>query len=188
MICWTYRPNVKLMGQLLAALVAFGLGVVVSILDLPGSQLLVLHGLSLPVTVLWLMGISNAFNFIDGMDGLAGGVGTLAALTLMVVAIFTDQVDAALLASLLAGSCLGFLIFNLRPARIFMGDGGALFIGFILASIAVLGALKTYTVVMLTPIFILSVPVLDIFYSTSVDCFVGKTLLLRMLITCTTNC
>ncbi len=159
-------PYVKLAGQFLASIVAFGMGVSVDALDLPGSMLLVLNALSFPVTVLWLVGISNAVNFIDGIDGLAGGVGVLSSLTMVVVALFTGQPQAALLAALLAGACLGFLIYNTNPAKIFMGDSGALFIGFTLACLGVVGVLKTYTVVMLTPMIVLCVPVLDITYST----------------------
>ena len=167
-------PYVKLAGQFLASIVAFGMGVSVDALDLPGSMLLVLNALSFPVTVLWLVGISNAVNFIDGIDGLAGGVGVLSSLTMVVVALFTGQPQAALLAALLAGACLGFLIYNTNPAKIFMGDSGALFIGFTLACLGVVGVLKTYTVVMLTPMIVLCVPVLDITYSTLRRLLKGK--------------
>lgn len=159
-------PYLKLIGQLLAATVAFYLGVQVNTLDLPESKVLVLHALSFPVTVLWLVGISNAMNFIDGVDGLAGGVTTLSAITLAMIAVFTDQPVAAMLAALLAGSSLGFLVYNFYPAKIFMGDSGALFSGFTLAAIAVTGVLKTKVVVMLLPILVFCVPLLDITYST----------------------
>lgn len=158
-------PYLKLAVQFIAALTAFFFGVQISNLDLPGAQLLVLNALSLPVTVIWLVGLMNAMNFIDGIDGLAAGVTTLSALTLTVVAMFTNQPSSALLAALLAGSSLGFLVYNFHPARIFMGDSGALFCGFSLACIAVTGVLKTKVVVMLLPMFVLSVPILDITYS-----------------------
>jgi UDP-GlcNAc:undecaprenyl-phosphate GlcNAc-1-phosphate transferase len=167
-------PYVKLAGQLLAASVAFVLGVQINTLDLPGSAMLVLNGLSFPITVLWLVGVTNSLNFIDGVDGLAGGVITMSALTLAVVAGFTHQPLAALLATLLAGANLGFLVFNFHPARIFMGDSGALFSGFTLAAIAVTGVLKTPIVVMLLPILVLSVPLLDITYSTFRRLFRGS--------------
>ena len=159
-------PYVKLAVQFIAALTAFSLGVEVTSLDLPGSLLLILNALSLPVTVLWIVGLANSLNFIDGIDGLAGGVTVLSALTLAVIATFTDQPSAALLASLLAGASLGFLAFNFHPARIFMGDSGALFCGFLLACISITGVLKTKVVVMLLPLCILCVPILDITYST----------------------
>ncbi|WP_303674583.1 glycosyltransferase family 4 protein [Vampirovibrio chlorellavorus] len=158
-------PYLKLSIQFIAALTAFFLGIQINNLDLPGAQLLVLNALSLPVTVIWLVGLMNAMNFIDGIDGLAAGVTTLSALTLTIVALFTNQPSSALLAALLAGSSLGFLVYNFHPARIFMGDSGALFCGFLLACIAVTGVLKTKVAVMLLPIFVLSVPILDITYS-----------------------
>ncbi len=167
-------PYVKLAGQGMAALVAFGMGVNIEALDLPGRLLLVLNGLSLPVTLAWLVGMPNAVNFIDGIDGLASGVGVLAALTLGLVAVFTGQPQVALLAIILAGACLGFWVHNAHPAKLFMGDSGALFIGFMLACLAVLGVLKTYTVVMLTPIVVLLVPVMDITYSTLRRLLKGK--------------
>jgi UDP-GlcNAc:undecaprenyl-phosphate GlcNAc-1-phosphate transferase len=162
---FTLSPYLKLAVQCVAALTAFALGVQISNLDLPGAQLLVLNALSLPVTVVWLVGLMNAMNFIDGIDGLAAGVTTLSALTLTVVAMFTHQPSSALLAAVLAGASLGFLVYNFHPARIFMGDSGALFCGFVLACIAVTGVLKTKVVVMLLPMFVLSVPILDITYS-----------------------
>lgn len=163
---YNISPYVKLVGQFLAAAVAFQLGVQVNTLDLPGSKVLVLHALSFPVTVLWLMAISNAMNFIDGVDGLAGGVTTLSAVTLAIVAVYTNQPIAALMAALLAGSTLGFLVYNFYPAKIFMGDSGALFSGFTMASIAVTGVLKTKVVVMLLPILVFCVPLIDITYAT----------------------
>lgn len=158
-------PYLKLVIQFVAALAAFALGVKIMALDLPGAQLIVLNALSLPVTVIWLVAISNAMNFIDGVDGLAAGVTTISAITLTAVAMFTNQPSSALLAATLAGASLGFLVFNFHPARIFMGDSGALFCGFVLACIAVTGVLKTKIVVMLLPAFVLSVPILDITYA-----------------------
>lgn len=158
-------PYFKLLVQILAALAAFYLGVQVNTLDLPGSQLLMLNALSLPVTVIWIVALANAMNFIDGVDGLASGVAMISAVTLAVVAMFTGQYTEALLASLLAGACLGFLAYNFNPAKIFMGDSGALFSGFMLAVISVTGVLKTKIVVMLLPLFVLSVPIIDITYA-----------------------
>ena len=167
-------PYVKLIGQLVAASIAFYLGLQISTLDLPDSKLLMLHGLSYPVTVLWLMALANALNFIDGIDGLAGGVTAICALTLAVIATFTYQPMAALMAALLAGVSLGFLVFNIHPARIFMGDAGALFCGFMLAGVSVTGVLKTKMVVMLLPLLVLMVPILDIVYATFRRLIQGK--------------
>lgn len=158
-------PKFKLVVQVGAALVAFLLGVKIEVLCNPFGGTFHLGLLSLPVTVIWLVGISNAMNFIDGVDGLAGGVSTICAITLAVVAIYTNQPISAVLASILAGSMMGFLVFNFNPARIFMGDSGALFAGFALAGLSVTGVLKSLTVTILLPLLILAVPIIDISYS-----------------------
>jgi len=158
-------PKFKLVVQVGAALIAFLLGVKIEILFNPFGGAVALGFLSLPVTLIWLVGISNAMNFIDGVDGLAGGVSTICAITLCVVAIYTNQPISALIASIIAGSMMGFLVFNFHPARIFMGDSGALFAGFALAGLSVTGVLKSVTATMLLPVLILAVPILDISFS-----------------------
>jgi len=159
-------PFVKLFFQIVAATAAFFYGVQMTNLHLPFLDAPIALGIfSLPLTVFWIVAISNAFNFIDGVDGLAGGVTVISALTLGVVAYVTHQPIAALVAAAIAGTMLGFLVFNFHPAKIFMGDSGALFAGFVLASIAVTGVLKTVTATIVLPILILSVPLLDISYS-----------------------
>ncbi|MBK8191159.1 MAG: undecaprenyl/decaprenyl-phosphate alpha-N-acetylglucosaminyl 1-phosphate transferase [Vampirovibrionales bacterium] len=167
-------PYVKFAGQIAAACAAFYLGVQIQTIDLPGNVVLLLHAFSLPVTVLWLVGIANAMNFIDGVDGLAGGVATISAVTMAVAAGFTHQPIAAVMAALLAGATLGFLVYNFFPARIFMGDSGSLFCGFVLASIAVTGVMKTPVVVVVAPVAILAVPILDVAYSTLRRVFKGR--------------
>ncbi len=163
---YTISPYIKLLGQFIAALTTFYLGVQITALDLPQSQLLLLGAFSMPVTVLWLVGIANAMNFIDGVDGLAGGVALISSVTMAVVALFTHQSGAGVMSAVLCGSLAGFLVYNFFPARIFMGDGGSLFCGFILAAVAVTGVLKTQIAVVLVPVLVLSVPILDIVYST----------------------
>jgi len=158
-------PKFKLVVQIGAALIAYLLGVRIEILFNPFGAAFSLGLLSLPLTVIWLVGLSNAMNFIDGVDGLAGGVSTICAVTLAIVAIYTHQPISALLASILAGSMMGFLVFNFHPARIFMGDSGALFAGFALAGLSVAGVLKSITATMLLPILILVVPIMDISFS-----------------------
>ncbi|MGE0201197.1 MAG: glycosyltransferase family 4 protein [Candidatus Melainabacteria bacterium] len=167
-------PYFKLGIQVLAAVVAYFFGVAVMTLDLPGSKLLLLNFFALPVTLLWIVGLSNAMNFIDGMDGLAAGITTISALTLVVIAFFTMRPSEALMASILVGSTLGFLAYNYHPAKIFMGDSGSLFCGFMLATIAVTGVLKSKIVVMLLPLFILSVPILDITFAVTRRLIQGK--------------
>lgn len=168
-------PKVKLLFQFVAAIVAYTFGVQMLSFHLPFIDNAINLGLlSLPITVIWIVGISNAVNFIDGVDGLAGGVSVISALTLGVVAYYNHQPVGALVVSVLAGAILGFLVYNFHPAKIFMGDAGALFTGFVLASVAVTGVLKTVTVTILLPILILSVPLLDISYSTFRRLLQGK--------------
>ncbi|MEB3244489.1 MAG: MraY family glycosyltransferase [Vampirovibrionales bacterium] len=159
-------PMTKLLGQIIAVSIAWLLGVQVNTLDLPQSQLLILNGLSYPVTVIWLLALANAMNFIDGVDGLAGGVTLFSAITLVVVASFTGQWASVAMAAILAGAVMGFLTYNLPPAKLFMGDSGALLCGFLLGAISVTGVLKKPVAVMLLPILILSVPLLDITVAT----------------------
>lgn len=156
------NPKFKLGIQTGAALIAFLLGVRIDVLFNPFGDPIALGLWSFPLTMIWLVGISNAMNFIDGVDGLAGGVSTISAVTLGVVAIYTQQPISALVAAILAGSMLGFLLFNFHPAKIFMGDSGSLFLGFTLAAVSVSSVLKLATTVTIaTPLLILGVPIFD---------------------------
>jgi UDP-GlcNAc:undecaprenyl-phosphate GlcNAc-1-phosphate transferase len=118
--------------------------------------------LSLPITVIWLVGMANAINWIDGLDGLAAGVSGIAAAVMLVVSLQMGQPAAALIAAALAGGSLGFLRYNFNPAQIFMGDGGSYFLGFTLAAVGVIGFVKSTVVTsVLLPYIILAVPILD---------------------------
>ena len=164
-------PVVKLAGQIAAALVAVTHGIRISVLTNPlgmltpsgGDDLLVLGAWGIPLTVLWIVAVSNVINLIDGLDGLAAGIASIAALTLLVVAVQTGQpVEVVMLTAALAGSTLGFLPFNFNPAKIFMGDTGALFIGYALATVSVVGLLKSAAAVALAvPIIVLGLPIAD---------------------------
>ena len=158
-------PDFKLFIQIIAALVAFILGVRIEFISNPFGEAVILGAFSLPITILWLVGITNAVNFIDGLDGLAGGVITISAVTLGVIAICANQPESAFIAALLAGSMMGFLLFNFHPAKIFMGDSGALFSGFVLASLSVVGVMKSVTISVLLPILIFGVPIIDMLFS-----------------------
>ena len=119
---------------------------------------------SLPVTVMWIVLITNAMNWLDGIDGLAGGVAAIAATTLAVLAYGLGWREVGLMGAGLAGGALGFLRYNVKPARIFMGDTGAMFLGMALACIAVVGPLKVATsVTVLGPVLALGVPIYDVF-------------------------
>lgn len=161
------RPLPKLIGQILAALVAVRLGVKIEFITNPfGPGMLYLGFWGMPLTVLWIVGLVNVVNFLDGLDGLAAGVSIIAAFALSVVASSRGQVFVSALAVALAGSALGFLPYNFNPASIFMGDAGAMLLGFTLAVISVEGALKgAATLALAVPMFTLGVPILDTVFS-----------------------
>lgn len=139
------------------------MGVQIEFLTVPFVGLVSLPvWISVPVTVIWLVGMVNAINWIDGLDGLAAGVSGIAAVVMMIVCLFMNQPAAALIAAALAGGALGFLRYNFNPAQIFMGDGGAYFMGFTLAGVGTIGLVKSVTTVaVLLPYLILAVPILD---------------------------
>jgi UDP-GlcNAc:undecaprenyl-phosphate GlcNAc-1-phosphate transferase len=118
--------------------------------------------IGVPLTIVWIVAVMNMVNFLDGMDGLASGVCAISGVTFAVIALSLGKVDAAVLSAIVAGACVGFLRHNFFPARIFMGDSGALVLGFTLASISVAGLLKTAsTVVLFLPLLVLAVPIID---------------------------
>ncbi len=166
---WPVSPALKFAFQLLVALVAvFAFGFVITYFGLPGSrgygtaELVYLGWLAIPVSLFWLVGMQNTVNFLDGVDGLAAGVVFIVALTLLIAAAGRDQIEVVQLAGALAGACLGFLIFNFSPARIFMGDSGSHFLGAAVGVISILGVAKVAVAFALAvPIFALAVPIAD---------------------------
>ncbi|MFC1768024.1 MraY family glycosyltransferase [Candidatus Margulisiibacteriota bacterium] len=159
-----YGVNVafKFTGQIIASLVAIFFGVQIFFIATPFNTLLYLGVWAVPFTLVWMVGITNALNLIDGLDGLASGVAAIAALTLFFVAIRTGQLPAAILSLIIAGISVGFLRYNFHPASIFLGDSGSLFLGFLLASLSVVGVLKsTIVIAFIVPIFVLGIPIYD---------------------------
>ena len=155
-------PLVRLLMQVVVAGLAWWVGVRIDFLSVPFDGLVQIGWLSLPITVVWLVGMANAINWIDGLDGLAAGVSAIAAVVMLIVALFMQQPAAALIAAALAGGALGFLRYNFNPAQIFMGDGGSYFMGFTLAGVGVIGLVKSTAVTaVLLPYLILAVPILD---------------------------
>lgn len=156
-------PKTRLVLQVVVAALAWNAGVQIEFLTNPTSGLFQLPDwVSLPITVVWLVGMANAINWIDGLDGLAAGVSGIAAVVMFGTCLFMGQPAAALIAAALAGATLGFLRYNFNPAQIFMGDGGAYFIGFTLAGVGAIGLVKSVTTVaVLLPYVILAVPILD---------------------------
>ncbi len=118
--------------------------------------------LAIPITVLWIVGITNAVNLIDGLDGLACGVSTISSMTMLVIALVVKEPDVAILMAALSGACIGFLPYNLNPAKIFMGDTGSTFLGFILAVVSIQGLFKFYTIISFAvPFLMLGLPIFD---------------------------
>jgi UDP-GlcNAc:undecaprenyl-phosphate GlcNAc-1-phosphate transferase len=154
--------DVKLVGQILAAVIPVASGVRVANFTLPFLGHVDLGWASYPATVLFLVALMNVVNFIDGVDGLAAGVCTIAAITFAVIALSLDRDAAGILAMITAGGALGYLRHGFHPASIFLGDSGSNLLGYLLGAIAVQGALKTNAVVaLLFPLVILAVPILD---------------------------
>lgn len=158
--------KVKLLGQIAAAGIAIYYGVVVQFITNPFNGLLDLGLFSIPLTLLWIVGITNAINLIDGLDGLAGGVSAIAAATMGIVAFRQGQIEVALTAFIVVAAIGGFLPFNFYPARIFMGDSGSNFLGFILGCLAIMGTAKSAALISLfVPIVILGIPIFDTFFA-----------------------
>lgn len=157
------RPGVKFGGQLTAALITIAFGLRIEFFGNPfGEGVLRLGWWSYPLTALWLVGFANVFNLIDGLDGLAAGVAAIAAASFLALAIDMDQAIAVVLAASLIGACVGFLRYNFNPASIYMGDSGALSIGFALGCVSLTGVMKSAAAISLVaPLLIIGVPVFD---------------------------
>lgn len=157
--------KVKLLLQVIAALVAIYGGVRIHFITNPLSSTgmsYLLSWLSFPITLFWLVGITNTINLIDGIDGLASGVASIAATTLLFTAANMGHDFIVMQCAIIAGASLGFLPFNFNPAKIFMGDTGALLLGYMLAVTSVLGMVKSVAAVALAvPIFALGLPIFD---------------------------
>ncbi|MEA4955200.1 MAG: MraY family glycosyltransferase [Pseudoflavonifractor sp.] len=158
--------KLKLVVQIVVALIAVFSGNLITDLSNPNvfSANLYWHlgWLSVPITVLWIVAMTNAVNLIDGLDGLACGVSSISSLTLLVIALLVGEPYVALLVAALAGGCLGFLPYNMNPAKIFMGDTGSTFLGYVLAVISVQGLFKMYTLIsFVVPFLLFGLPIFD---------------------------
>jgi UDP-GlcNAc:undecaprenyl-phosphate GlcNAc-1-phosphate transferase len=159
---WGLGPSVKLVGQVVCALVPVSAGLTIDHVTLPFVGAADLGPAQYPVTVLWFVALVNMINFTDGMDGLAAGVSGISAATFAVLAASLTRADPAILAAALAGACLAFLVFNFHPARVFMGDTGSMFLGFALAGVAISGVMKSAAAIaLLVPLLVLAIPILD---------------------------
>ncbi len=173
--------KVKFCVQIVAALVVvFGGGIRIEVFTNPNlfSDLTVLqlsHWVSVPFTVLWIVAITNAVNLIDGLDGLAAGISSIAAVSLVFVATLVGEEKIALIALIIAGACFGFLPFNFNPATIFLGDTGSTFLGYMLAVLSVQGGFKSYAVITFAvPVLILGLPIFDTAFAILRRLFTGK--------------
>ena len=167
---WGVNAWKKMAGQAVAALMLMPFGFVIRELNIPFLGLVDMGWeLGIPFTVFWIVGIVNAINFIDGIDGLAAGVAAIISSVLFVVAAVTGQLFMALMCLVLVGSTLGFLRYNFHPASIFMGDSGAMFLGFVLAAISVrvlfqnpsITASSMAPIFSMAPVLIFGLPVVD---------------------------
>ena len=154
--------KVKLVGQIIAACVLVAFDVRIDFITDPFGDFIFLEYFAVPATVFWIVGLTNTVNLIDGLDGLAAGVSAIAAATIFLVAMQQSFLLVAVLTAALAGAAIGFLYYNFNPARIFMGDTGSMFLGFMLAGISVIGAVKSAaTIALIVPILALGLPILD---------------------------
>lgn len=159
-------PWGKLAGQILGALILIKGGVTIQFFTLPWDKMIYLGNWSYPLTLLWIVGLTNALNLIDGLDGLSAGIGAIASFILGIIAWQEGRIEPAILSFLLTGATTGFLFYNFPPAKIFIGDSGALFLGGMLATISIQGAVKgAATFTLAIPILILGVPILDTFFA-----------------------
>lgn len=149
------KPWVKIAGQMVAVLVLVRSGIFIKLIFLPTY-------VSIPLTFLWLVGMANAFNIIDVMDGLSAGVAFFASLAFFLVALINGRIMIAIVAITLAGSLLGFLRYNFTPAKIYMGDAGSMFLGLMIGALAMIGSYTEKNVLgFLAPVVILSIPIFD---------------------------
>ena len=161
---------VKFLFQLFAAGIAVYHGVIIEVVMNPlpfaWSEGLVLGVLSLPITIIWIVGITNSVNLIDGLDGLAVGVSAISGITMLVVSLLVADPNVAVILAALTGACIGFMPYNLNPAKIFMGDTGALLLGYVLSTASVLGMFKFYALVTFAaPVLALAVPLSDTIFA-----------------------
>jgi UDP-GlcNAc:undecaprenyl-phosphate GlcNAc-1-phosphate transferase len=159
----TLSPGLKLLGQIVAAGIAIASGLKIAYVGNPfGGGLVSLGLLTAPITLIYIVGFTNVINLIDGLDGLAAGVTGIAAVSLLLLAAQANRLDAAAMAAAVIGACAAFLRYNFHPASIFMGDSGALFLGFTLSAISLMGVMKSSaTIALAVPLLIVGVPIFD---------------------------
>ena len=158
--------KLKLVVQICAALCAVLHGVAIQVINNPNifsdNPYWELGWWSYPISVIWIVAITNSVNLIDGLDGLADGVSTIGALTMLILAVMLEEWEISILCGALVGACVGFIPYNLNPAKIFMGDTGSTFLGFMLGTVSVIGLFKLYAMIsFIVPFIILGFPIFD---------------------------
>ena len=159
------KPVLKLIGQIIAASIVVVYGVTIDFISIPIGPTIHFGWLSIPITIFWIVAITNAINLIDGLDGLAAGVSTIALVTIAFIAILQGNIFIIMICSVLIGSLHGFLVFNFHPAKIFLGDSGALLLGFIIGFLSLLGFKNITFISLFFPIVILAVPFIDTLFA-----------------------
>ncbi|KIX91672.1 UDP-phosphate N-acetylglucosaminyl 1-phosphate transferase [Staphylococcus microti] len=159
------KPILKLLGQIGAASIVVMYGVTIDFITLPMGPTLHFGWFSIPITIIWFVAIINAINLIDGLDGLAAGVSTIAYVTIAFIAILQGNIFIIMICSVQIGALLGFLVFNFHPAKIFLGDNGALLLGFIIAFVSLLGFKNITLISLFFPVVILAVPFIDTLFA-----------------------
>ncbi len=160
----TMRPRNKFLAQILVASISMLYGFVIPFINNPltGATIYIPTYLGVPLTLLWYLGMMNAINFIDGLDGLLTGVTAISGLFLFFIALLHHHSVVALVVISLAGAALGFLPYNFNPARIFLGDSGSLFVGYVFATVSIIGVSKVaISISLLVPLLVLALPILD---------------------------
>ncbi len=160
------KAPIKLVFHIAAALVVVFHGVKIEFITNPnllGDNPVITLGLwAIPITVIWIVGVTNAMNLIDGLDGLAAGICSIASISILFISLLFGMPSTAILTAAIAGACLGFLPYNFNPAKIFMGDTGSTFLGFVLATVAIQGMFKVYAAIsFIAPLLILGLPIFD---------------------------
>lgn len=164
------NPWVKLAGQIVAALVAIRCGLGFDVISNPNifaeETYIEIGWLSIPLTMLWIVGCTNAVNLIDGLDGLAVGVSAISSMTMLIVSLFVSEPVVSIILAALTGACLGFMPYNLNPAKIFMGDVGSQLLGFVLSTASIMGLFKLHAIItFFVPLLALALPLADTIFA-----------------------
>ena len=159
------KPIIKLIGQLCIASIVVFHNITLDLITLPFGIVIEFGVLSIPMTIIWIVAVTNAINLVDGLDGLASGVSLIALTTIGFIAILQQNIFIMMICSVLIGSLIGFLRFNFYPAKIFLGDNGAMLLGYIIGVLSLLGFKNITLISLFFPIIILAVPFIDMVFA-----------------------